>query len=145
MAWLVTPNVKGTAIYPKFTRELKPEKEGTARCGSCWDVSQTPSQFYLQGTQALLIGAVINTHLVWCEKSVSLLQLLHYSLPTTAICSWVRPPEDFLDFMLGLRSPFCLEGASQLARGFQVFRPSEKIRSSTQLLAWLPSLDEGTQ
>lgn len=45
--------------------------------------------------------------------------------------------------MLVLRSPFCLEGGSQLARGHQVFRPSKKIRSSTQLLVWLPSLEEG--
>lgn len=84
VAWLVKPNVKGTAVHPKFTRELEP-CESTARCGSCWDVSQAPLQFYLQGTQALLTETVINTHLLWGEKSASLSQLLNYSLPTTAI------------------------------------------------------------
>lgn len=80
VAWLVKANVKGTVIHPKFRRELE-SWEGTAQCGSSWDVSQTPAQFYLQGTQALWVGTVINTHLVWCEKSVSLLQLHNSSLP----------------------------------------------------------------
>lgn len=48
-----------------------------------------------------------------------------------------------VDFMLVLRSPFCLEGGSKLARGYQVYRPSKKIRSSTQFLVWLPFLEEG--
>lgn len=87
MAWLVKPNVKGTAIQPKFTRELEPW-EGTVCCGRCWDVSQTPSQFYLQGTQALLTETVITKHLVWCEKSASLLQLPDYSLLQPGQASW---------------------------------------------------------
>lgn len=138
VTWLVKPNVKGTAIHPKFKRELEPWG-GTAGCGRCWGVSHTPSQFYLQGTQTLLMGTVATTHLVWGEKSVSLLQLPNLqpspARPGLLRISWI--------------SCFCwdllsvLKGGSQLARGYQVFMPSQKIRPSTQLLVWLPSLEEG--
>lgn len=51
-----------------------------------------------------------------------------------------------VDFMLILRSPFCLEGGSKLARGYQAFKKGRVINPVPCLVALLGGgVTQGTQ